>query len=57
MALVLAKYRWGLDCTIVLSSAFITSWSVLLMSVFAAVIVNVVLATNHKPGRYNPAAA
>ena len=51
------KVQMGLDCTIVLSSAFITSWSVLLMSVFAAVIVNVVLATNHKPGRYNPAAA
>jgi uncharacterized membrane-anchored protein YitT (DUF2179 family) len=51
------KVQMGLDCTIVLSSAFITSWSVLLMSVSAAVIVNVVLATNHKPGRYNPAAA
>ena len=51
------KVQMGLDCSIVLSSAFITSWSVLLMSVSAAVIVNVVLATNHKPGRYNPAAA
>lgn len=28
-----------------------------LLSVFAAVIVNVVLATNHKPGRYNSAVA
>ena len=51
------KVQMGMDCTIVLSSAFITSWSVLLLSVFAAVIVNVVLATNHKPGRYNSAVA
>lgn len=51
------KVQMGLDCSIVLSSALITSWPVLLLSVFAAVIVNVVLATNHKPGRYNPAAA
>lgn len=51
------KVQMGLDCTIVLSSALVTSWSVLSLSVFAAIIVNVVLATNHKPGRYNPAAA
>ncbi len=51
------KIQMGMDCAIVLSSALVTSWSVLFLSVFAAIIVNVVLATNHKPGRYNPAAA
>ncbi len=51
------KVQMGLDCTIVLSSALITSLPVLLLSICAAVVVNVVLATNHKPGRYNTATA
>jgi uncharacterized membrane-anchored protein YitT (DUF2179 family) len=51
------KVQMGLDCTIVLSSVLMTSLPVLLLSICAAVIVNVVLATNHKPGRYNTATA
>ena len=56
MALVLAKYRWGSDCAIVLFCLYY----------FVVSLINVgvcgghrecVLATNHKPGRYNPAAA
>jgi uncharacterized membrane-anchored protein YitT (DUF2179 family) len=53
------RYGWragvlqmGLDCSIVLVSFFLRDWSLILLSVVGAVVVNQTLATNHRAGRY-----
>lgn len=46
-------FQMAVDFAIVIASAFIVSWSVLLISILGAVAVNIVLALNHKPGRYS----
>lgn len=46
------KFQMGADCTIVLASFFVVDpWHVAL-SVLGAVALNLVIAVNHKPGRY-----
>ncbi|QFT12194.1 YitT family protein [Vibrio sp. THAF190c] len=50
------KVQMGLDCTIVILSLFIVDISLILLSVVGAVVTNLILAMNHKPGRYQPAA-
>ena len=42
----------GLDCSIVLVSFFLRDWSLIILSVLGAVVVNQTLATNHRAGRY-----
>ena len=44
--------QMGLDCSIVLVSFFLRDWSLILLSVLGAVVVNQTLATNHRAGRY-----
>ena len=53
------RYGWragvlqmGLDCSIVLVSFFLRDWSLIILSVLGAVVVNQTLATNHRAGRY-----
>ncbi|MDK9761103.1 YitT family protein [Vibrio sp. D420a] len=50
------KVQMGLDCTIVILSLFIVDISLILLSVLGAVVTNLILAMNHKPGRYQPVA-
>lgn len=51
------KVQMILDCTIVVMSLFIVDIQLILLSVLGAVATNLILAMNHKPGRYQPQAA
>jgi uncharacterized membrane-anchored protein YitT (DUF2179 family) len=53
------KYGWRagklqmvFDCAIVLGSAFFVPLSLIAVSVLGAIVLNLSLVTNHKPGRY-----
>ncbi|MCG9681988.1 YitT family protein [Vibrio sp. Isolate23] len=48
------KVQMALDCTIVVLSLFIVDLSLILLSVVGAIATNLILAMNHKPGRYQP---
>ncbi|NOH98279.1 YitT family protein [Vibrio sp. 99-70-13A1] len=48
------KIQMVLDCTIVVLSLFIVDITLILLSVVGAVVTNLILAMNHKPGRYQP---
>ncbi len=47
------KLQMGIDISILVASFFLVSPMVLALSVFGAVLLNLVLAMNHKPGRYS----
>jgi uncharacterized membrane-anchored protein YitT (DUF2179 family) len=47
-------FQLGVDVLIVAASCFVVSPLVLALSVLGAIALNVVLAVNHKPGRYVP---
>ncbi|MDW1951623.1 YitT family protein, partial [Vibrio sp. 812(2023)] len=42
------------DCAIVVMSLFIVDVHLIALSVLAAIATNLILAMNHKPGRYQP---
>lgn len=46
------KVQMGLDVSILLASVAFISWSLLLISILGAVILNLILALNHRPDRY-----
>ena len=46
------KIQMAFDCAIVLGSALVVSPLLIAISVLGAVVLNLALATNHKPGRY-----
>ncbi|MDR9826670.1 YitT family protein [Vibrio sp. FNV 38] len=48
------KVQMALDCTIVTMSFFIMNIWIIGLSIGAAVITNLIIAMNHKPGRYQP---
>ncbi|MGR5118872.1 YitT family protein [Vibrio astriarenae] len=48
------KVQMGLDCTIVAMSFLIMNVWVIALSIGAAIITNLIIAMNHKPGRYQP---
>ncbi|MEL7286144.1 MAG: YitT family protein, partial [Pseudomonadota bacterium] len=48
------KVQMALDCTIVVISLFIVDVYLIGLSVLGAVATNLILAMNHKPGRYQP---
>ncbi|KAB0466062.1 MULTISPECIES: YitT family protein [Vibrio] len=48
------KVQMALDCAIVVLSLFIVDVSLVLLSVLGAIVTNLILAMNHKPGRYQP---
>jgi len=43
---------WGVDTAILVASLFVVSPMTLALSVLGAIALNLVLAVNHKPGRY-----
>ena len=45
-------FQMGVDCTILLVSYFLVSFEILIISVLSAITLNIVIAVNHKPGRY-----
>jgi uncharacterized membrane-anchored protein YitT (DUF2179 family) len=46
------KFQMAADTLIILAAFFIVDWKALAFSVLAAVALNIILAINHKPGRY-----
>ncbi|ELP5726877.1 YitT family protein [Vibrio vulnificus] len=48
------KVQMALDCTIVVLSLFIVEPYLIALSVLGAIATNLILAMNHKPGRYQP---
>lgn len=48
------KVQMALDCSIVVMSLFIVDVSLIMLSVVGAIATNLILAMNHKPGRYQP---
>lgn len=46
------KFQMAVDTGIILAAFFVVDWRALLFSVLAAVALNIILAINHKPGRY-----
>ena len=42
----------GVDCLIVLAACFVADWQRVLYSIAGAIALNLVLADNHRPGRY-----
>ncbi|HAS63731.1 MAG TPA: hypothetical protein DCS35_14910 [Vibrio sp.] len=50
------KVQMALDCAIVVMSLFIVHWWLIVLSVLGAIVTNLILAMNHKPGRYQPQA-
>ncbi|SLM64456.1 MULTISPECIES: YitT family protein [Dickeya] len=46
------KFQMAVDVSIVLASLFVVSIPMLLASVLGAAVLNVIIAMNHRPGRY-----
>lgn len=46
------KFQMAVDTVIILAALFIVDWKSIAFSVLAAVALNIILAINHKPGRY-----
>ncbi len=47
------KFQMGVDAVIVLASLFVVSLPMLLASVAGAFLLNLIIAMNHRPGRYS----
>ncbi len=50
------KIQMSIDICILVASFFFVSPTTLLLSILGAITLNIVLAMNYKPGRYNPVA-
>lgn len=48
----MGKFQMAVDCAIVLTSIFIVDITLIAISFVGAVALNLIIATNHKPGRY-----
>ena len=48
------KVQMVLDCSIVVLSLFVVDFTLILLSIIGAVTTNLIVAMNHKPGRYQP---
>lgn len=46
------KFQMSVDTLIILAAYFIVDWKALAFSILASVALNIILAINHKPGRY-----
>lgn len=46
------KFQMVADTLVIISAIFIVEWQALAYSILAAVALNIILAINHKPGRY-----
>lgn len=52
MGLSAGYVQMGIDVLIILASFAVSPWPVVLLSAAGAVVLNLILAFNHKPGRY-----
>ncbi len=48
------KVQMALDCSIVAMSLFVVDFYLIALSVLGSIAINLILAMNHKPGRYQP---
>ncbi|VUD68827.1 hypothetical protein TDB9533_04186 [Thalassocella blandensis] len=46
------KFQMIVDCCVLLMSYFIADISIILISIAGAIMLNLIIAMNHKPGRY-----
>jgi len=46
------KFQMGVDCAIVLASFFVVDPTRIALSILGAIALNLVIAVNHRPGRY-----
>ncbi len=46
------KLQMGVDCIIVMASFFVKSPAIVALSILGAIALNLVIAINHRPGRY-----
>lgn len=46
------KFQMAVDTIIILAAFFVVDWKAIAFSVLASVALNIILAINHKPGRY-----
>jgi len=49
----IGKFQMCVDSLIVLLAIFIIDWKLIVLSIVGAVSLNLILAVNHKPGRYS----
>lgn len=48
----IGKFQMAVDCGVVFMAIFVVSWPLILFSVIGAISLNLIIAVNHKPGRY-----
>ena len=46
------KFQMIVDCCVLLASYFIANITIILISIAGAIMLNLIIAMNHKPGRY-----
>lgn len=46
------KFQMGVDCCVVFASLFIVAMPILLASILGAIVINLIIAINHRPHRY-----
>ncbi|WP_022941366.1 YitT family protein [Psychromonas hadalis] len=48
----IGKFQMAVDCVVVLMAIFIVNWQLIVFSIMGAIALNLIIAVNHKPGRY-----
>ncbi|NLQ17833.1 YitT family protein [Marinomonas sp. M1K-6] len=48
----MGKFQMAVDCGIVLLSVFVVDFTLIVISILGAIALNMIIAVNHKPGRY-----
>lgn len=48
----IGKFQMAVDCLVVFMAIFIVDWQLILYSIIGAISLNLIIAVNHKPGRY-----
>ncbi|PKG40968.1 YitT family protein [Psychromonas sp. Urea-02u-13] len=48
----IGKFQMAVDCVVVFMAIFIVNWQLILFSAIGAISLNLIIAVNHKPGRY-----
>ena len=48
----MGKFQMVVDCMIVLLSVFVVDYTLIIISFVGAIALNIIIAVNHKPGRY-----
>lgn len=48
----MGKFQMAVDCMIVMLSVFVVDYTLIIISFIGAIALNMIIAVNHKPGRY-----